>query len=171
MAECGICKKDSPVRQDFKIYTYILRMSSIGGRSTLQVKNDRVFFHEHTYAICNSCYKKYGNTFPLIFWVPAILLAIYSVIDAFLISKLGFTPLCVGGIVALILAYKLTDSSIFDIEKKLIKKAISERKETNWRSEIAKLPGLHYRAQNPRTGAEIRGLTEGEYKKLMEQKQ
>jgi hypothetical protein len=73
MAECGICGNDLPVRQDFKVYTYILRMSSIGGRSTLQVKNDRIFFQEHTYAICNSCYKKYGNIFPLIFWIAALL--------------------------------------------------------------------------------------------------
>ena len=171
MAKCGICGNDLPVQRDFKIYTYILRMSSIGGRSTLQVKNQQVGFQEHSYPICNSCFKKYGNIYPLLFYIPAVLFSLYVIVDAFLIRKLGFNPLCIGGLLAPIVAYKVADSTIFDIEKKLIKKAIWERKETNWQSEIAKLPGLHYRAQSPRTGAEIKGITESEYKELMAKEQ
>ncbi len=83
---------------------------------------------------------------------------------------MGFTTLCIGGIVALIVAYKLSVNSLFDIENKLLKKAVSERQNTNWRSEIANLPELQRTRDNsPVTnkGAMIKGYTKSDYKELI----
>jgi len=166
MAKCGVCEKELPVKREFKVYTFIARWSSVGGRSTLQEKSQMVGFQEHTYPVCTKCVKKYGNIIPLLFYIPAILFAIYAIVDMFLISKQGFTYLCIGSIVVLIVAYKVTGCILFDIERMLISKAVRERNKTNWRSEIANLPMLQL-FLNARTGAEIRGVDESKYKEIM----
>ena len=166
MDKCGICEKELPAKQEFKVYTFIARWSSVGGRSTLQEKSQIIGIQEHVYPVCANCVKKYGNVIPLLFLVPAILFALYAIVDVILISKQGFSYLCIGSILALVVAYKLATSWLFDIEKILIDNAVRERNKTNWQAEIKDLPRLQS-SLNARTGAEVRGMDESKYREIM----
>jgi bilin biosynthesis protein len=169
---CGICAKNLPAQKHYKVYTGIIRISTIKtGFKEYQEKSQTIGLKEHQYDICESCNKKYNSIYPWLIWSPAILFALFAIVNA--LSKRGEsgnTDVCFCAIVPLAIAYYLTSRTI-SAEKKLVKKAVSEREKTNWQSEIAYLPDLHRGYSTAKKANGIKGYTQEEYERLMKSQQ
>ena len=168
MALCEICSKDQPVKETYKVYTSIVRSSRVLKKVSwpekeYEVRTQHIGVQEHQYPVCESCFKRYNFTYQLIIWVPALLLMLYAIIDSF--ASQGESGLCIGAIAALVAAYFVTDN-LFALDTKFVKRAVKERKKTDWKSLVADLPDMHAGYSSTQTGCELKGYTEEQYQKI-----